>query len=76
MSHFDSTNNSTISVTEVALKNVVVLSRERLEQRFYEAQKQDVFQQKLDLMIDGLAKRMDLDAELFSFLCELRDRLR
>jgi hypothetical protein len=68
----DSTQNTITSLDE----NVVNLDHARLAKRFYDAQEQDVFQQKLEGLMDRLAMQSALNVELFDLLSDLRGRLR
>lgn len=67
----DTTNNSVSSTTE----NVILLSRKRLDQRFYDLQKQDVFQQAIDEIRDEIALRRGSDARLFAMITKLSELL-
>lgn len=57
------------------MENVILLSRERLKQRFSNAQKQDVFQQIVDEIRDEIALRDGSDARLFALFTKLNGLL-
>lgn len=71
MQKFDSTKISSGSTLEKTRDNVVRLASVCVAAEFLHVQKQDVFQQKIQFMLDGLSHRMDLDAQLYSALTEL-----
>lgn len=68
MPQSDSTQNNTNTIEE----HVISLDRARQAKRFYSVQEQDVFQQRLDGLIERVAHERNLTSELFDFLIDLR----